>query len=402
MRLQLLRASGAALRSAAVAGPRGEPSGRPRLLLVRPDHLGDLLMTSPVVELLRKRLPEAHLTMMVGPWGGEVARRDPMVDEVLLCSFPGFTREPRGFPLGPYRLLWRTAREVRSGRYDAALLLRFDHWWGAWMAALAGIPIRVGHGVQECRPFLTEAIDPPGRGHWVEQSLAVARRLLDVWGIGSSDFSRSPSPEAQRLKSLLRDASQESSRPGLRFGLREEDEEKADRLMAELDLSLHGPLVAFHPGTGSPLKLWPEDRWVGLGRTLAARGAQVVVTGSPAEREAAERIAGKIPDGRSAAGRTDLGTLAALFRRCSLVVGVDNGPLHLAVAVGAPTVHLFGPTDPTIFGPWGDPARHRVVSTPVPGAPCNRLDLEPPPGKFAACMEAISLEQVAGECLRLL
>lgn len=139
-----------------------------------------------------------------------------------------------------------------------------------------------------------------------------------------------------------------------------------------------------------------------LGWSLASRGAQVVVTGSPGERASAERIAGAIPDARCLAGRTALGPLAALFRRCKLVVGVDNGPLHLAVAVGVPTVHLFGPTDPAVFGPWGDPALHRVVASEWPGAPCGRLDLEPPAGKHAACMESISLERVAAECEGLL
>ncbi len=103
----------------------------------------------------------------------------------------------------------------------------------------------------------------------------------------------------------------------------------------------------------------------------------------------------------SLAGRTALGTLAALFRRCSLVVGVDNGPLHLAVAVETPTVHLFGPTDPAVFGPWGDPARHRVVSSSWPGSPCGRLDLQPAGGMPPECMRAIAPERVAAECQRV-
>jgi ADP-heptose:LPS heptosyltransferase len=354
---------------------------RPRVLLIRPDHLGDLLMTSPTVELLREAMPRAHLTMMVGPWSADLARRDPLLDDLLVCRFPGFTREPKGSPLAPYRLLWQTAGEVRRRRYDAALLLRFDHWWGAWLAALAGVPIRVGHAVAECRPFLTHSIDPPGRGHWVERSLETARRLLGAWGIQEEAASH---------------------RPGLRFVVREEEARAADRLLAEMRASPRRPLVAFHPGTGSPLKLWPEGRWIVLGWTLAARGARILVTGSAAEGGMAERIAGAIPDGRSLAGRTDLGTLAALFRRCALVVGADNGPLHLAVAVGVPSVHLFGPTDPSVFGPWGDAARHRVVAAEWAGAPCGWLDLVPAPGVVAPCMEAIPVEKVAAECVELL
>ena len=369
---------GGAMANVSGRAARGPRSDRPRVLLIRPDHLGDVVMTSPAVELLRKALPQARLTMMVGPWSAEVARRDPLLDEVLLCFFPGFSREPKGSPLAPYSLLWRMAGELRRGNYDAVLLLRFDHWWGAWLAALAGTPVRVGHTVPECRPFLTHFIDPPGAGHWVERSLAVARRLLEVWGI--------PGEVA-------------GYRPGLRFGLREEDERSADRLLAELSLGREQPLVVLHPGSGARIKLWPEERWIGLGWTLAARGARILVTGSPSEARMADRVAAAIPDARSLAGRTDLGALAALFRRCSLVVGTDNGPLHLAVALDVPTVQLFGPTDPVVFGPWGDASRHRVVAARWPGAPCGRLDLEPPAGSYASCMEAIPLEKVAGECI---
>ncbi len=376
---------------------------RPRVLLIRPDHLGDLLMTSPAIELLRKALPEAHLTMMIGPWVEEIARRDPLLDELLPCPFPGFTRAPKSSLLDPYLLLWQMARTVRQGHYDAALLLRFDHWWGAWLTALAGIPIRVGHSVPECRPFLTHAVGgrgsgraelameetmarpeprPPDTGqHWVERSLDVVRGLLGVWGVP-------------------RDLT--TCRPPLRFAVRDEDEREVDHLLTGQRAVDERPLVAFHPGTGSSLKLWPEERWIALGWLLASKGAQLLVTGGDGERMLAERIAAKIPDARSLAGKTALGPLAALFGRCRLVVGVDNGPLHLAVARGVPTIQLFGPTDAQLFGPWGDPIRHRVVTSNWPGAPCGRLDLAPPRGCHAPCMEAITVDQVARECLRLL
>ena len=319
--------------------------------------------------------------MMVGPWSAEVARRDPMLDDLLLFPFPGFTRQPNGSILAPYRTLWQQAAKVRRGSYDAALLLRFDHWWGALLAAAAGIPVRIGHAVPEVSPFLSHLVDPPGRGHWVERSLAVGRRLLELWGVSAGA------------------AGQQMS---LRFGRRIEDGRSAEALLGEIGLDGALPLVAFHPGSGSPMKLWPEDRWVELGRMLAARGARIVVTGSANERNSAERIAGAITEGHSLAGRTDLGTLASLFRRCALVVGTDNGPLHLAVAVNVPTLQLFGPTDPAVFGPWGDAARHRLISSGWSSTPCGRLDLEPPAGGYAPCMEAIPLAKVAAESVGMI
>lgn len=350
------------------------------MLLIRPDHLGDVLLASPSVEALRRALPEAHLAMMVGPWSAEVAQRDPLLDELLLCPFPGFTRTSKGSPLAPYRLLWETAAELRRRRYDAVLVLRYDHWWGAFLAALAGIPVRVGCAVPECAPFLSHSIELAERVHWVEQGLRAVGRLLEVWQI---------------------DSGQAAVRPPLRFPVVVDEEREAERLWAELESADRRPAVALHPGTGSALKLWPEGRWAELGRALVGKGLQVVVTGSPAEAEVAGRIAGSIPGGVSLAGRTGFGVLAALFRECRLVVGVDSGPLHLAVAAGTPSVHLFGPTDPAVYGPWGDAARHRIVVADFV-CPCGRLDLRPPEASAAACMEGITVARAMEECEEVL
>lgn len=349
------------------------------MLLIRPDHLGDVLLTTPAVGALRKALPHAHLAMMVGPWSKEVTERDPLLDELLVCPCPGFTRAPKGSHLAPYSLLWETASRVRRERYDAALMMRKDHWWGAGLAALAGIPVRVGCSVPECAPFLTHSIELQARSHWVEQGMKVVERLLGVWQVGETS-------NQQRLP--------------LRFPVADDENRDAGKLLAEMGLDDDGAVV-LHPGAGSPIKLWAEERWVALGIALVDWGLKVVVTGSKAEAAAAERIAREIPGGRSIAGRTGLGVLAAFYRKCRLVVGVDSGPLHLAVAVGAPTVHLFGPADPAIYGPWGDQHRHRVVIASFV-KPCGRLDLAPTEGGIPPCMEGITVEMVLEECERLL
>jgi ADP-heptose:LPS heptosyltransferase len=350
--------------------------GTPRLLLIRPDHIGDVILTSPTVEMLREALPDAHLTMMAGPWSADVARRDPLLDELAVCPFPGFARERRASALEPYRLMLSASTELRRRRFDAALLLRFDHWWGAWLTALARIPVRAGYAVAESAPFLTHSVQPSPREHWAERSLQVGKRLLGAWGVNVPEKSFS-----------------------LRFGVREKDAREAAHLRNSLGLGAGRRLVILHSGSGAALKLWPEASWVQLGRALAQRDAGIVVTGSTAEAGVVDRIVSQLPAARSLAGKTDLGVLAALFRSSDLVIGVDSGPLHLAVAMDVPSVHLFGPTDPEVFGPWGDARRHRVVTANWPGAPCGRLDLEPLNGESPACMNAITVSQVLAECL---
>ena len=160
-------------------------------------------------------------------------------------------------------------------------------------------------------------------------------------------------------------------------------------------------LVAIHPGAGAAVKLWPAERWAAVGDALVERhGARVVVTGSAAEADLAEAVAGAMKVRPLVlAGRTSLMQLAALFGRCALVLGSDSGPLHLAVAAGAPTVHLFGPVDAVAFGPWGPAGRHVVVrpeypAAPCHGRPCDRLDYPAADLAGHPCMALIPVDRV--------
>jgi heptosyltransferase-2/heptosyltransferase-3 len=153
--------------------------------------------------------------------------------------------------------------------------------------------------------------------------------------------------------------------------------------------------VAIHPGAGAAVKRWRPEAWAEVADTLAAEfGLTVVLTGSAAERELCEQVAAGISAGATnLAGTTSLPELAAVYGRCRLVLGPDSGPLHVAVAAGTPTVHLYGPADPVAFGPWGPPARHRVVTPGIGCAPCgvlawdDELDMHP-------CVRAIPVAAV--------
>ncbi len=155
------------------------------VLLIRPDHLGARLFTPPAIRLLREALPQAHITCLVGHWSKAVVENNPHVDEIALCPFPGFTRQKKRSTMDPYVTLLQHARRLRQKDFDLAIVLRFDHWWGALLAYLAGIPRRVGYDVAEVRPFLTDVVPySPGR-HEVEQNLALVERVSS-FGFGVS------------------------------------------------------------------------------------------------------------------------------------------------------------------------------------------------------------------------
>ncbi|MCM8748335.1 glycosyltransferase family 9 protein [Thermomicrobiaceae bacterium CFH 74404] len=353
---------------------------RAELLLVRPDHLGDVLFLLPALERLRRALPELRISLMVGPWSHPVVARDPHVDEILTFPFPGFTRERPSSPFVPYLVLRRLAAHLRRRAPLAAVILRDDHWWGAWLARAAGIPIRIGADHPAVRPYLTHPVRLTG-SHWVERNceiLDATTRLL-----GGQPPATAVDPQCAPLRWY--------PWPGAEL--------EARRLLDEAGVG--EPYAVIHPGAGAPVKRWPATRWIAVGRQLVAGGLQVVLTGGPDERELVEAIRQGIVEGAvSLAARTTLPVLAEVLRGARLVIGPDAGPLHLAVAVGTPTLHLFGPSQPEHFGPWGDPRKHRALEAGWRCPRCGDLGPERPEG--AGCMLAISTEQVLAACQELL
>ncbi len=364
IRLMMLRVAGRLY-------ARPPHAGTPRaVLLIRPDHLGDVLFTTPAFRMLREALPQAHLALLVGPWSQAVTARNSDLDEVLTCRFPSFERQPKTSVIAPYRLLFETARRLRD-RFDAAVVLRFDHWWGAWLAAAAGIPRRIGYDQPETRPFLTDGLPYQPDRHEAEQNASLVAALAGI--------------------------RRGNDRPGaLRFVIGADARAWAAGWLAAHGVSAERPLIAIHPGAGAAVKQWPAAAWAAVAAQLAEEfNAQVVLTGHTTERPLAQDIAARLPQAPlDATGQTDLEQLAALLERCALVLGSDSGPLHLAVAVGAPSVHLYGPVSAVKFGPWGDPARHVVLKTNWPCAPCNRLDWPASVLAEHGCMSAIAVEEV--------
>ena len=373
----------------------------PRIVLIRPDHLGDLLFMTPALHALRKAAPDAHIACLVGPWGEAILRDSPDLDQLLTCDFPWFNRRPRGSLWQPYAALWREAQRLRAQRFDVAYVMRFDFWWGAALARLAGIPRRIGYALPDVRPFLTEAMSYTPGLHEVEQNLRLVgdphpQPLSQSWERGGS-------PQSPRL-------SQDRERGGspqhaLRFTVTAADAAwAAARLPAaasQIPVPGSRPFIALHPGAGALVKLWSVDGWVRVASELARQhGATIVLTGGAAERDLAQSIASRLSAPHTLlAGETSLSQLAAVFARCRLVLGADSGPLHLAVAVGAPTLHLFGPVDPALFGPWGDARRHIVVQAryfdqPCRNRPCNRLDYAADELWQHPCMQTITVADV--------
>lgn len=352
-----------------------------RILLIRPDHLGDLLFLTPALQRLRRTLPEAYITLAVGPWSEPVVRDNLDLDEIVTIPFPGFNRDRKDSTIEPYRLLIDWSRRLREGAPTAAVILRDDHWWGAWLAQRAGIPLRIGADHPAVRHYLTHPV-PLRQSHWAQRNVELVDAAAAM--LGGEVLSEPITPE---------------SAPA-RWQVSRGAEEAAQRLLTKH--GVEAPYVVLAPGAGAPVKLWPPERWARVASTIAEQfGLAVVFTGAAGEAPLIDRVrvAMSAPS-CSLAGQTDLDALAVVLTRARLVVGPDSGPLHLAVAVGTPTVHLYGPSLASAYGPWGDPARHRALSA---GWHCPRCgDLSPSRPEGAGCMLALSVECVLGTIRELL
>ena len=333
------------------------------ILIIKLRYIGDVLLATPVLRALRERFPEARLTMAVNRGTEEVLAGNPDVQEVLVVEKGGLAEQ------------LRFLREVRRRRFDAVIDLT-DGDRAAILAGLSGAPLRIGFN-EEHRwrglLYTTVAHVGPSSVHRIEHDLAALRPL----GI---------EPKVGQPKLYL-------SR---------EDDERAARLLEEVGLvGAGGPLVMFQPGARYWFKAWPAERFAALAdRLTESFGCRVVIGGSGQEQKLAEEVRRQARSTPTVlAGRTPLRTYAAVLKRCALFVGSDNGPMHMAAALGVPVVALFGPSNPDEWGPRGP-----AVRVLYEGLDCRRCFHPTCERGAESCMKRIAVDDVyaaAGSLLNL-
>ncbi|HEV2121403.1 MAG TPA: glycosyltransferase family 9 protein, partial [Chloroflexota bacterium] len=359
--------------------------------------LGGVLSATPALRLIKEALPTAHLTVLAGPWGADVAEHCPAVDRVRTCRFPAFDRQRAAGglmgKLAPYSLLMNTATELREERFDVALCLVADHWSAA-LTAVAGIPHRFGFETPDATQFLTHTLS------------------LVPLAVGKSGQSAPKehvaSAQIRMAKAMVGLAGRES--PGTfdertQYEPSPKDRADAVRIWHAHDLEGRTPVVAIHPAPGGPAKRWPVERFAFVADHLVGRfGARIVVTGGPDDVDEARVLAASCRHQPTVlAGRTTFGALAAIYERCRFAMGTDNGAMHLATARSVPTIRLFGPVDHHVWSGWtgrGNTPLTISVASPRPCSPCHRLDLPeweavaPGGGNAYPCMQDISVDDV--------
>lgn len=361
---------------AALPMPRGKLRRSNRILLVRPDHLGDVLLTTPAIRAFRAAHPHTEIHALVGPWSATALVNFPEIDRILTLPFPGFGRNTKISWRSPYQLAWNSANQLRRIGYSSAIIFRPDHWWGAMLTYLAGIPDRVGYDLPDIAPFLSYKVQ-----HQHEHAVVQNLRLVEGW-TGHIDS-----------KNILLD-----------FPVDDNDQSYIGGYLQEWGVRPGQDLICIHPGSGAEVKQWPEENWAAVADALADQlDAVIVITGGAHELHLAKRVAAIMKTRVCLmAGDTNLGQLAALFSRAQLVLGSDSGPLHLAAAVGTPTVALFGPADPDEFGTWGNPQKNVILTGSIGCRPCRVLDWNGDNLENHPCVREITVARVLEAARRIM
>jgi heptosyltransferase-2 len=323
-------------------------------------------MSLPALRALRQRFPSAEISILAKPWVADLYGREPFCDRMIPYT-PGNWREK-----------WRAGRDLAAERFDCAILLQ-NAFEAAAVAFAARIPERIGYARDGRSLLLTRAVAVPHPGeiprHERFYYLELLRRAGIIDGFPDNDCIRLEGADAARQAGIAR--------------FRE--------------IGMGDTVVGMSPGAAyGNAKRWLPERFAEAASRVARElGASVAIFGSKDERELCTTIADATAAAISApvknfAGETSLAEFIDLAAACRVYLSNDSGGMHIASALGVPTVAIFGATDDTTTGPTGPLAR--VVREPVECSPC--LQRECPIDH--RCMTRVSADRVALVALDLL
>ncbi len=335
---------------------------RPKILLIQPSRIGDVIFTLPSLAAIRAAYPSAWIGWVVDERCAPLLEGNPLIDEVVV-----FDRHRLSLSY-----LRAFSRHLREKRIDVSIDFH-GLFKSAFLAMLAGARFRIGsaatRGMKELSWAVSKQVLPDREdSHCVERHLTAARFIGAAPGPVSFPFAVSPS-----------------------------DSDEVERLLKETNIDDGRPLVAVHPGGGWTSRRWAPGRFAALIDRISAVGAVPVLIGGKeggaGEKGLNEEI---LSIARSKAadltGRLSLRALCAFYRRARAFVGNEAGPMHLAVAIGIPVVGILGPTDPGRTGPYIHRERGSkvtIVRHRVPCQPCRNRSCS-----ARTCMDGVTVDMV--------
>ncbi|HNX67996.1 MAG TPA: glycosyltransferase family 9 protein [Candidatus Omnitrophota bacterium] len=310
----------------------------PRILVTRTDRIGDLVLTTPVFRAIRSKFPKAHLAALVFLEHREIVEGNPDLDEVILYDKRGAEKNLWG--------QWKFARRLRKKKFDMVIHCHGTNRMhlAGW---LAGIPVRIGYARRA--PWALTQVHPYNKKEGKKQEAEYLFDLLKPLGIV-------PPPKVIPF-----------------FPVTDRVERSLENLLAFHKVPGDKPWIVLSPSASDATKMWPAVRFGELAtRIHCGHSCVFIAVGKREDRVIIETLKrhtqAPVFD---LSGRLSLGMLGALLKRSALLVSNDSGPVHIATAVGAPVVSIFGRYEPGLgperWRPLG--SRVRVVAKDVSGIP---------------------------------
>lgn len=341
-----------------VQNPKIKNQNYKRILAIRLDRIGDVVLSTPALKALRDAYPQSYIACMVRPYAKDVVTGNPYINEVIIYDKDGL----QNGLIGNLRFL----SFLRRKHFDAAVVLHPTSRTHI-LIFLAGIPERIGYD-RKCGFLLTRRISHAkqfGLKHEIDYTLDILRYI----GIEPKDRSlyMPVKPDCEwKIKDILE-----------RSGIQDND-----------------TIVAINPSAGCPSKRWRPENFAKVSDMLAEKyGVKIVVISSVPDKYFGDAVAMSMKNGCvNLSARTTVGDVASVLRRAKLFISNDTGPVHIACAVGTPVVVIFGRSDrglsPRRWGPSGpnDVVIHKDVGCVTCHAhKCNN---------GFKCLEAVTVEEV--------
>ena len=352
---------------------RPRPTSPPeRVLLLRVERIGDLLMVMDAIAAARAAWPDAQIDLAVGSWNAPLAALIPGINRIDQIDVPWLAREGTGLS---WRGLLERARVWRERQYDLVVNFEPDIRTNL-LAWRTGAPWRVGYWTGGGGAFLTDALAYDPESHVSVNARGLIRHCAGGERPGVTSPTLAPGANAVAA---------------------------ADALLAGVPADHR--LIGLHVSGGRESKQWHLARFAEVGRALTSEaGTTLVLTGSRGDRAMVDQVRRALGDRPvvDASGVLDLPATAALLARLDVLITGDTGPMHLAAAVGTPLVALFGPSDPRRYGPLA--AQHRILRVQLYCSPCGQVRLPPERcrGHVPDCMDGITVDVVVQAARELL
>jgi lipopolysaccharide heptosyltransferase II len=302
-----------------------------RVLITRLNYLGDVVLSLPLVDAMMRAVPGVEIDYLTRRAGADLLCGDRRLARVIALD------------QGP-RASWRVLRTLRARRYHAVIDL-YSNPRSAWLSWLSGAPVRIGGDRRGRRRLYTHPVCVPRS---IRAVTDVFLRYADPLGIA---------PVA--------------GRPVIE--LTADERVAAGRRLAEAGAPRDAPRVGVHPGGKWPVKRWPAAGFVALiGRLQRELGAAVVLFTGPEERDATDRVLDGVGNAAIRLPAMGVRETAAVIAELDGMVACDGGIMHVSVAVGTPTVGVFGSSEPGVWFPYERWGPYRAAFIDVPCRPCHR------------------------------